>query len=62
MMCEHKSVCVYNRDGLESEPKVNKPNAMKPNVKKKKNKEKSGTKKLKNWRIEKQTAMENWRT
>ena len=46
-MCEHKSVCVYNRDGLESEPKVKKPNAMKPNVRKK-NKEKSGTKKLKN--------------
>ena len=35
MMCEHKSVCVYNRDGLESEPKVKKPNAMKPKVKKK---------------------------
>ena len=47
-MCEHKSVCVYNRDGLESEPKVKKPNAMKPNLKKKKNKDKSGTKKLKN--------------
>ena len=49
-MCEHKSVCVYNRDGLESEPKVKKPNATKPNVKKKKkkNKERSGTKKLKN--------------
>ena len=46
-MREHKSVCVYNRDGLESEPKVKKPNAMKPNVRKK-NKEKSGTKKLKN--------------